>query len=74
MGITQDTIWITNVDDGTITLIDLQTNQVVATIALQRWPIQTNPVDIAIGEDAIWIANRGGSVARLTPEPTNGGE
>ena len=48
---------------GTVTRIDPQTNTVVATI-----PVGADPFSIAVGEGAVWVANRRGfTISRIDP-------
>ena len=53
-----------NIGNGTLTRIDPKTNAVVATI-----PVGGQPATVAVGEDAVWIADPGTrSVVRVDPD------
>jgi YVTN family beta-propeller protein len=43
-------VWVANSADGTVSRIDLETNQVVATI-----PVGNAPADIAVVDGAVWV-------------------
>jgi YVTN family beta-propeller protein len=55
--------WVANSGDGTVSRIDLDTNQVVATIS-----VGTEAVDVEVGEGLVWVtAPSSGAVARVDP-------
>lgn len=56
-------VWVTSIQDGTVTHIDARTNQVMATV-----PVGKEPFGVAVGEGAVWVANQtDGSVSRIDP-------
>ena len=60
----EDAVWVTNPDGGTVTRIDPNGQAVVDSIQVGE-----NPTGIAVGEDAVWIVNSGGpSVSRISPD------
>jgi YVTN family beta-propeller protein len=44
-------VWVVNRDDATVSRIDPETNEVVATIALAH-----RPAGIAVSDDTVWVA------------------
>jgi YVTN family beta-propeller protein len=55
-------LWVANTEDETVSRIDPETRQVVATIGTGA------AVDVAIGPDAVWVANGiDGTVSRIDP-------
>ena len=64
LALDRGTIWVTNYQEDTVTLIDLQTHQIVATI-----PVGKGPSFVAIGQGAVLVANqRDGTVSWIEPE------
>ena len=56
-------VWVTHVDDNTVSRIDPGTNAVTATIK-----VGSRPLGIAVSEGAVWVANSGGpSISRIDP-------
>jgi YVTN family beta-propeller protein len=56
-------LWIANLDDGTVSRMDPGSRRVVATI-----PVGGSPIAIAAGPDAVWVANQAdGTVSRIDP-------
>jgi YVTN family beta-propeller protein len=58
------TVWVANLDDGTVTRIDARTNQVVG----KPLSVGGRPVAVAVGGGAVWVASGTGGVTRLDPE------
>ncbi|HEX5167461.1 MAG TPA: hypothetical protein VFV93_18775, partial [Thermomicrobiales bacterium] len=60
-------LWVTNASDGTVSRIDLATNEVVATIEVA--PPGDQSVDaIAVGGGAVWVTTQGSiQLARIDP-------
>jgi peptide/nickel transport system substrate-binding protein len=58
-----DAIWVTNVNEKTVSRIDPSTSQVVQTI-----PVGGGPNGVAFGAGALWVANGlDGTVSRIDP-------
>ena len=56
-------IWVTNLDDRSLTRIDPDTRTVVRTI-----PLSATPTGVAVGANAVWVANGlNGSLTRVEP-------
>lgn len=45
-------VWVSSGSEGTVSRVDPDTNQVIATIRVELWPSQ-----IATTEDAVWVTN-----------------
>ena len=59
----KDAVWVANVDDGSVSRIDLRTNASVDTI-----PVGKGPADIATGGGFVWVANGlDGTVSKIDP-------
>src|SRR4051812_4762650 len=57
-------LWITHVDAGTVTRVDLGTRTVRQTVR-----VGAGPVGVAIADGAVWVANSlAGTVSRIDPE------
>ncbi len=57
-----DSVWVTNYDDGTVSRID------PATQAVEPIQVESTPTGIAVGADAVWVANSySGTVSRIDP-------
>lgn len=57
-------LWATGGEDNTVTRVDPHTNLIVESIKVGK-----QPSAIAVGEDAVWILNRGDhSVSRIDPK------
>jgi YVTN family beta-propeller protein len=56
-------IWVTNVDDQTVSRVD------PATVSLQRTiPLSATPTGLGVGEGAVWVASGvAGNVSRIDP-------
>jgi len=55
--------WVTNESAGTVSRIDLTTNQVVATV-----PVGNLPRPVAVGYGAVWVGNLAdGTISRIDP-------
>jgi YVTN family beta-propeller protein len=56
-------VWVTS-SSGVVSRVDPGTNQVIAAIEVEGLPAQ-----VAIGNDAVWVANRGNTfVSRIDPQ------
>ena len=62
---TDEAVWVSNVQDGTVSRIDPATNEVVANVE-----VGAQPCDGVVGPDgAVWIPNRGeGTISLIDPE------
>jgi YVTN family beta-propeller protein len=57
-------LWITHVDAGTVTRVDLGTRTVRQTVR-----VGAGPIGVAIADGAVWVANSlAGTVSRIDPE------
>jgi YVTN family beta-propeller protein len=57
-------LWVGNIDDKTLSRIDLKTRRVVRTI-----PLGATPSAIAVGEDAVWVVHGlRGRITRVDPQ------
>jgi YVTN family beta-propeller protein len=60
----EDSVWIANMDDRTVTRVDAALRTVVRSI-----PLDATPTGIAEGEGAVWVAEGGvGAIARIDPQ------
>jgi len=64
VAVADGTVWVANLDDGTVTRIDARTNQTVG----KPISLGGRPVAVAVGGGAVWIASGTGGVTRLDPE------
>ena len=56
-------VWVTNLNSGTVARIDPRTNRVVA-----RIPVGAGPYGLAAGGGSIWVSNSAdGTVSRISP-------
>lgn len=68
-----DSVWVISFWDSTVSRIDPATNEVIATIPLSLpWEVTPGddrflPIDIAVGEGAVWVSTARGAVARIDP-------
>jgi YVTN family beta-propeller protein len=64
MTVGDGSVWVVNHDDGTLTRIDPETNQIVANI-----PLPAEPHRVSFGEGAVWIGNwHDHSISRIDPQ------
>jgi YVTN family beta-propeller protein len=60
----EDAVWVTHPDAGTVTRIDPSEREVRDSI-----PVGANPTGIAVGFGAVWVVESGGpSVSRISPD------
>jgi virginiamycin B lyase len=64
MTVGDGSVWVVNHDDGTLTRIDPETNQVITNI-----PLPAEPHRVAFGEGAAWVGNwHDNSISRVDPQ------
>jgi streptogramin lyase len=63
-------VWVANEGDDTVSRVDVGDPVEPATVA--TIPVGDGPVDLAVGEDAVWVVNGGGrTISRIDPEVGN---
>ena len=63
LAVTEDAVWVLTPGDNRVLRIDPATNQIVATI-----PVERAPSGLAVGAGAIWVSRHSdGTVARIDP-------
>ena len=63
----EDAVWVTNPDVGTVTRIDPTDQEIRDTIQVGE-----NPTSIAVGFDTVWVVESGGpSVSRISPDASD---
>ena len=62
--VAEGTVWVANTDAGTVTRIDARTGEIVG----QPIPVGGQPVSVAAGDGATWVADRAGAVTRIDAE------
>jgi YVTN family beta-propeller protein len=64
MTVGEGSVWVVNHDDGTLTRIDPERNQVIANI-----PLPAEPHRVSVGDGVVWVGNwHDYSVSRVDPQ------
>jgi YVTN family beta-propeller protein len=58
-----DSLWVANLDDHTVTRIDLSSRRI-----LQSIPIGGAPTALAVTPGAVWVSDTTGEISRIDPE------
>lgn len=60
-----DTIYTSNEGDDTVSVVSIETDEVVATVPVGRQPFRMLPVLAMSGKDEMWVLEAGGQVSAL---------
>ena len=63
------TLWVANLEDDTVSRIDLPTPESDRGVTVQVIPVGDGPVDVAVDDTGVWVANSlDRTVSRIDPE------